>query len=406
MGEKPHATGWVLVIRDVTETRVIQRRAQLQERLAAVGQLAAGIAHDFNNILGAIILYSEMALHTPDLDPKNRERLTTIFQQAERAATLTRQILDFSRRTVMDQTPIDLATFLIETEELLSRTLREHIRIELDFADEHYVVNADPTRMQQIIMNLALNAQDAMPDGGDLRFELSRLRVVEGQLPPYRDMAPGPWVQLRVSDTGVGIPPEITAHIFEPFYTTKDPGDGSGLGLAQVYGIVKQHGGFIDVESHLGLGTTFIIYLPALEVEIERPDVLPRFIPANGHRELILVVEDDEATLRAVNEILETLNYRVLSAKDGRQALNIIEHHNGGVDLVLSDLVMPEMGGVALYHELEDRKIDAKMIFMTGYPLGTGTRELLDHKKVTWLQKPIRSDTLAKVINDTLNGKS
>ncbi len=406
MGEEPRSNGWVLVIRDVTGERAIQHRIQLQERLAAVGQLAAGIAHDFNNILGAIILYSEMALQTSKLSAKNRERLTTIFQQAERAATLTRQILDFSRRTVMDQAPMDLATFLMETEKLLSRTLRENIRIDLSLQDENFVVSADPTRIQQIIMNLALNAQDAMPKGGELCFELSRLRVIEGEPPPYRDMAPGMWVQLRVSDTGVGIPPEITPHIFEPFYTTKDPGDGSGLGLAQVYGIVKQHGGFIDVDSHLGMGTTFIIYLPALEVPVEYSDTLPMAISADGRKELILVVEDDEATLNAVHEILETLNYRVLTATDGRQALDIIESFNGGVDLVLSDLVMPEMGGVALYQELEGRSFSTKVIFMTGYPLGAGTRELLDHKKVTWLQKPIRSETLARVIQDALNGGS
>lgn len=406
MGEEPRSNGWVLVIRDVTHERETQHRIHLQERLAAVGQLAAGIAHDFNNILGAIILYSEMALQTSKLSSKNRERITTIFQQAERAATLTRQILDFSRRTVMDQTPMDLGSFLVETEKLLSRTLRENIRIDLSLQDENFVVSADPTRIQQIIMNLALNAQDAMPNGGELCFELSRLRVMVGRPPPYRDMAPGIWVQLRVSDTGVGIPPEIAPHIFEPFYTTKDPGDGSGLGLAQVYGIVKQHGGFIDVDSHLGMGTTFIIYLPALEVPVEYSDTLPMTITAGGHKELILVVEDDEATLNAVHEILETLNYRVLTATDGRQALNIIESFNGGVDLVLSDLVMPEMGGVALYQELEDRSFNTKVIFMTGYPLGAGTRELLDHKKVTWLQKPIRSDKLARVIQDALNGGS
>lgn len=398
-----YASGWVLVIRDVTIERETQHRAQLQERLAAVGQLAAGIAHDFNNILGAIILYSEMALQTGELSSKNRERIRTVFQQAERAATLTRQILDFSRRTVMDQAPLDLGLFLRETEQLLSRTLPENIRLSFECDSEPYVVSADPTRVQQILMNLALNARDAMPQGGQLYFELSRLHVPVGEAPPYRDMAPGHWVQLSVTDSGMGIPPEIEPHIFEPFYTTKDPGDGSGLGLAQVYGIVKQHGGFIDVDSRVGIGTTFIIYLPAIEVPVESSLAYPSIISANGRKEVVLVVEDDVATLDAVNEILETLNYAVIKALDGQEALEIIQARNGQVDLVLSDLVMPVMGGVKLYREIEGLEVKTKVIFMTGYPLGRGTRDLLDEKKVTWVQKPLRSDTLARVIRDVLD---
>jgi two-component system cell cycle sensor histidine kinase/response regulator CckA len=403
MGGETKSSGWVLVTRDITDERETQRRVQLQERLAAVGQLAAGIAHDFNNIIGAIILYSEMVLQTPDLEEKNRERMTTIFQQAGRAATLTRQILDFSRRTVMDQAPMDLISFLKETEKLLSRTLRENIQLRLDCQDNNCVINADPTRIQQIIMNLAFNAQDAMPHGGELCFELSHIRVEDGKSGPYRDMAPGIWIQLKVADSGVGMPPEITQHIFEPFFTTKEPGAGSGLGLAQVYGIVKQHGGYIDVESRVGLGTTFVIYFPALEVPVEETATMPGTFSASGDQEQILVVEDDEATLNAVFEILETLNYRVYTARDGRQALEIIERENGNIDLILSDLVLPEMGGVALYRELENRSIDTKIIFMTGYPLGTGTKELLDYNKVTWMQKPVRSETLANVIYDAIN---
>jgi len=404
MGNGSRSHGWVLVTRDITDERETQRRVQLQDRLAAVGQLAAGIAHDFNNIIGAIILYSEMVLQTPDLGEKNKERVTTIFQQAGRAATLTHQILDFSRRTVMDQAPMDLVSFLKETEKLLSRTLRENIQLKLSLSDSHCVINADPTRIQQIIMNLAFNAQDAMPKGGELCFNLTRIRVLEGMTAPYRDMGTGSWIQLKVTDTGVGMPPEISQHIFEPFFTTKEPGAGSGLGLAQVYGIVKQHGGYIDVNSHVGQGTTFDIYLPALEVPVEKSTTLPGTFTTSGHQEQILVVEDDEATLNAVFEILETLNYRVFAARDGRQALEIIDQEDGSIDLILSDLVLPEMGGVALYRELESRNIDTKVIFMTGYPLGTGTKELFDYNKVTWIQKPIRSETLANVIHNAING--
>ena len=406
MESAPRIGGWVLVIRDVTAEKEIQSRVQLQDRLAAVGQLAAGIAHDFNNILGAIILYTEMLLQTQGLSSKNRDRLATIYQQAERAATLTRQILDYSRRTVMDQAPMDLGPFLKDIERLLSRTLPEGIRVKLECEDDNYVVNADPARIQQILMNLAFNARDAMLDGGELHFELSRLRIEPSELPPFRDMAPGAWLQLRVSDSGVGIAPEILPHIFEPFYTTKGPGEGSGLGLAQVYGIVKQHDGYIDVKSQIGVGTTFIIYLPAIEVPEWSSVTALANVLVDGKEELILVVEDDMATQIAVCDILETLNYRVLTAANGREALEIIGQHNGAIDLVLCDLIMPEMGGVELYQELMVREIGTQVVFMTGYPLGTGTRELLDQKGVTWLQKPLRSDTLARLIREVLDRQS
>ena len=402
----PQIGGWVLVIRDFTAEKETQRRVQLQDRLAAVGQLAAGIAHDFNNILGAIILYTEMLLQTQGLSTKNRDRLATIYQQAERAATLTRQILDYSRRTAMDQTTMDLGPFLKDIKRLLSRTLPEGIQVKLECEDENYVVNADPARIQQILMNLAFNARDAMLDGGELRFELSRLRIEPSELPPFRDMAPGAWLQLRVSDSGVGIAPDILPHIFEPFYTTKGPGEGSGLGLAQVYGIVKQHDGYIDVKSQIGVGTTFIIYLPAIEVPEWSSVTALANVLVDGKEELILVVEDDKATQIAVRDILETLNYQVLTAANGREALEIIGQHNGAINLILSDLVMPEMGGVELYQELRVREIGTEVVFMTGYPLGTGTRELLDKKGVTWLQKPLRSDTLARLIREVLDRQS
>ncbi len=401
----PQVGGWVLVIRDVTTERETQRRIQLQDRLAAVGQLAAGIAHDFNNILGAIILYSEMLLKRAELSDKDRERMMTIYEQAERAATLTRQILDYSRRTVMDQTPMDLALFLDDTQKLLSRTLPEGIQVKFDHGSDNYVVNADPARIQQILMNLAFNARDAMAEGGELHFELSRLLVETDEPPPFRDMAPGAWLQLRVSDTGVGIEPYDLPHIFEPFFTTKSPGEGSGLGLAQVYGIVKQHDGYIDVKSEKGVGTTFIIYLPAIEVpEWSSVEALSSNL-IDGQGETIMVVEDNVATQTAVREILETLNYRVVSASDGKEALEIIENFNGAIDLVLSDMVMPVMGGVELYQKLIERKLATKVVLMSGYPLGAGTRELLDQKGVTWLQKPMRSDALAQLIREVLENR-
>ncbi len=297
--------GWTLLIRNTTDASRIQQMAQQQDRLAAVGQLAAGIAHDFNNIMAAIILYSEMLLSQPDLSGRSYERLTTILQQAQRASGLTRQVLDFSRRSVMEQHPTTLVPFLKELHKLLARTLPESISLRLDFEDEDVIVNADPSRLQQVFMNLALNARDAMPGGGELRFHLGMLDVSDGEVTPSPGMGRGRWVCITVSDTGEGIPAEALPHVFEPFYTTKDVGAGTGLGLAQVYGIVQQHGGHILVWSERGQGTQFSIYLPVLfaaaaPAQAEMPQPVVR-----GHSESVLVVEDDPATREGVRQVLE-----------------------------------------------------------------------------------------------------
>ena len=393
-----------MFIREVTEVRQVQKRAQLQDRLAAVGQLAAGIAHDFNNIMGTIILYSEMLSLEPGLSAQGRERLETVFAQARRAADLTQQILDFGRRAVVARHPMDLVPFLKELQKLMGRTLPENIQMKLLYEEEEYVVSADPGRMQQVFMNLALNARGAMPKGGSLEVEISRLRVKPGERPPFRDMPAREWVRVRVSDTGTGIPAQVLPHVFDPFFTTKAPGEGSGLGLSQVYGIVKQHDGYIDVETHLGEGTTFIIYLPAVSV---RP--LPGGIPARhaaveGRGESILVVEDNAAMLQAMRDALEALNYNVLVALDGTQALERIEEAKDSVALIVSDMVMPNISGMDLYKTVRERYPWIKMILVTGYPLGDKTRQLLEEGKAAWLQKPFDSETLGVKIASLLKG--
>ncbi len=399
--------GWTLLIRDVTEAREIQARAQQQDRLAAVGQLAAGIAHDFNNIMAAIILYAEMVQRNPELTTRDRERLSTILQQAQRASALTRQILDFSRRGIVESHPMDLAPFLKELQKLLERTLPEGIDIKLIHEPEEFILSADPARLQQVFMNLALNARDAMPDGGELAIELSRFILAPQDTPSFTDMAPGEWLRITVSDTGTGIPEEHISRIFEPFFTTKPPGQGTGLGLAQVYGIVKQHGGFIDVESREGKGTTFILYFPALK--LDGPEIIelePSTVAqVQGQQETILLVEDDSATRTAVLETLQSLNYRVLVAVDGQQALQIFEQHQDEIDLVLSDLVMPGIGGMQLYQNLRARRPDLKLVLMTGYPTGSGTRDLLERENVIWVQKPLDSQTIARIVQKSLHGQ-
>jgi PAS domain S-box-containing protein len=386
----------------LAELRETQRIAILQERLAAVGQLAAGIAHDFNNIMAAISLFSDLLLREPNLSIKGRERLSIIIMQTQRAATLIRQILDFSRKTVMDLHPIDLGPFLKEFEKLLERTLPENIRLILVRDNKDFIVNADPGRIQQVFMNLVLNARDAMRKGGELCIEIDHYRFRSDQQTPFPGMDRSGWVRIRVADTGTGIPADVLPYIFEPFFTTKGPGQGTGLGLAQVYGIVKQHNGFIDVASQDGEGTIFTIYLPSLEILIPKEPMLDRHLIDNGEGETILVVEDDEAARQGICETLEGLNYHVLRASNGREALTFIGAGAESVDLVLSDIVMPEMGGMELYQEVQEIAPELPLVLITGYPLGKGTRELLDENRLVWLQKPLDVEELAREMRKML----
>jgi two-component system cell cycle sensor histidine kinase/response regulator CckA len=403
----PTPAGWVMVIRDVTQQREIQQRVQQQERLAAVGQLAAGIAHDFNNILATVVLYAQMTARMADLPSTVRERMKTINQQAGHATNLIQQILDFSRRAVLERRPLDLAVLMKEHVKLLERTLPENIEIRLDYEPDEYAtpftINADPTRMQQMMTNLALNARDAMPGGGDLHIGLKRIEIEPGESPPLPEMQAGEWVQVTVSDTGTGIPSDVLPHIFEPFFTTRAP-LGSGLGLAQVHGIVGQHGGRIDVDTQVGRGTTFTIYLPVHLLELST-DVPPKGLPAlvTGREETILVVEDNAAMRKALVESLQLLNYRVLEATNGQKALAMLEQHGDDIDLLLSDVVMPGMGGVALLHASRERGLTVPVVMLTGHPLEREMEELRAQGMLEWLPKPPSLEELAEVIASALH---
>jgi PAS domain S-box-containing protein len=395
----PIPKGWVLVIRDVTKQREVERRVQQQERLVTVGQLAAGMAHDFNNILAVIALYTGMSLHNPSLPQETRERLQIVGEQAQRASHLIQQILDFSRRAVLERGPLDLVAFLKEQIRLLQRTLPEDIQIDLAYGKDQYTINADPTRIQQAIINLSTNARDAMPEGGRLHFGLERISLQEHDAPPLPEMSHGQWIRLTVTDTGTGILPEMQPHIFDPFFTTKEPGQGTGLGLAQVYGIVKQHAGHIDFETEGGCGTTFILYLPTLEIQPTRPSASSRESIAQGHGQTILVVEDEVATRQALVVSLEGLNYRVLEAANGQQALEIFEQHADVIDLVLSDMVMPKVGGKALLHAIRERHPTVRVIMMTGHPLKEKEFEDLRISGLkNWILKPFSLEQLAEAI--------
>ena len=402
----PESEDWVLVINDVTQEREVQRRIQQQERLVAVGQMAAGIAHDFNNIMATIVLYAQMSARMEGLPAPVRERMVTINQQAQHATRLIRQILDFSRRAVLERRPLDLLPLLKEQVQMLERALPESIGVDLIYGPDEYVVNADPTRMQQVVMNLALNARDAMPEGGILRIALERIEIKPGESLPLPEMGRAiknrEWVRVTVSDTGIGILPDDLPYIFDPFFTTKAPGEGSGLGLAQVHGIVGQHEGHIDVESQVGRSTTFTIHLPALPVRSSEPVTLELPPLVSGQGETVLVVEDDLAARQALVESLELLNYRVLAATEGQEALAILERHGDEVALVLSDVVMPGMGGIALLHALRERGLDVSVVMLTGHPLEGEMEDLRSQGLIDWLAKPPDLERLAQVVAQAL----
>jgi len=397
--------GWVVVLRDVTKEWAVQEQLRQHERLAAVGQLAAGIAHDFNNLLQGIIGFAELLQRKPDLDPSTRRGLEVIATQGQRAAQLIRQILDFSRHSVVDQQPLDALSLAKETVKLLQRTLPENIHISLAYDPGSYMVNADAGRLQQVITNLAVNSRDAMPDGGELRLQLSRMNLREGDRPPVAQMPPGHWISLRVADSGTGIPQEDMPHIFEPFFTTKEVGKGTGLGLAQVFGIVKQHNGHITVESptpEFGTGAVFTIYLPEWrDPEAERPSETVADW-AKGQGELILVVDDDDTVRQVCRAMLTSLGYEVLTARDGEQALKTYRNRGDKIAVVLSDIVMPKMGGIDLARELGKLDPKAKVVLITGYPLGKAASELMKYGIAGWLQKPLSLDHLAEVVRKAI----
>jgi GAF domain-containing protein len=400
-GENPQ---WVLTLREVTRERENQKRIQMQERLATVGQLAAGIAHDFNNIMAAILVYADLLVMDSSLSSSSRERAKIIQEQVNRASSLIRQILDFSRRSIMEQISFDLLPFLKELDKLLKRLLPENIQLKLVSSDKSYLVKADPARLQQVFMNLALNARDAMPDGGSLTFELSTLKLKPNVQPPLPEMLPGDWVSISAADTGTGMGMDVLPHIFEPFFTTKSVGEGTGLGLAQVYGIIQQHKGFIDVNSQPGMGTVFTIYLPALThlpLEEEHEESLSGF---DGDGVAVLLVEDDHATREALHQLLAAQNFWVLPAANGLEAFKIYNHAGHHISLVISDVVMPEMGGMSLYRSLQRQNPQLKMLFITGHPVELETEAILEKGKIHWLQKPFSVQEFNRSVQTLLAG--
>ncbi len=405
--DKHNIIGMVMTLQDISQKRAVQARIEKQERLAGIGQLAGGIAHEFNNILTGIIGFAELAgshLHDPKLVGKD---LQYVIDQGQRAAHLVRQMLDFSRKSYIQIRTLAVVEFLQDTVSLLKHTIPENIKVTVTIEPdcEALVIEVDPAQIKQVLTNLVTNAVEAMPNGGTLDFQLSCSPQGPEKpihLPDFenneRQNKPFEMISLSISDTGVGILPKDYAHIFEPFFTTKEVGQGAGLGLSQVYGIVKQHGGEIEISSEAGQGTTCSIYLPARPLapkpvpEIE--DNLPR-----GNGELLGLIGDDPAIRDATGAALEYLGYQVLVTTDRRKALEIREQE--GIALILVDVTSPELGRIALAQSLLKSSPTIQIIALTNY-LPDSFQQALPAGRVTWLQKPWTLGKLAQTVNEAL----
>jgi signal transduction histidine kinase len=391
---------WILVIADITDKKGIQKQIQFQERMAAVGKFSAGIAHDFNNILSAILIYLDLILRDSNLSPTNRHRADAAREQSQRASGLIQRILDFGRDGPQDLVVFDFDNLLKEITGLLKRILPENIQIKLKTPDElgPLPLLGDPMQLQLMLMNLAQNSWDAMPDGGVFEISLERIDIYGDQTPPLPGMDPGEWIMIQVKDSGTGIDPEDQSRIFEPFFTTRESEGGTGLGLAQAYGIIRGHGGYIDLNGTSGEGTIFQIYLPISNREITPAgDAAPGILmDAKGERALI--VEDEKGVQEALRETLEENGFQVIQAFDGESGFRILKETGKDLSLVICDVLMPKMGGTELYYQTRAVYPTLDFIFITGHPEAI-IREEIDQDPHTYLLlKPFRMNDLLEII--------
>nr|MBA3692838.1 PAS domain-containing protein [Acidobacteriota bacterium] len=401
--DKGKRVGWQGVILDITETKRLEEQLKQSQKLESVGRLAGGIAHDFNNMLTAINGYSELTLRTLESDSPLRRNIEEIKKAGERSALLTHQLLAFSRRQVLQPVVLDLNEVIIDTSKMLERMIGEDVQLIIALEPETGLVNVDPGRLSQIIMNLAVNARDAMPQGGTLTIETANLLLEPDEARQKVDILPGAYVMLAVCDTGDGIDDKILQHIFEPFFTTKNIGKGTGLGLSTVYGIVKQSGGNIEVDSKVGAGTTFRIYLPRVAEQSEAAEIKDTSAELPSGTETILLVEDEELVRNLSREILETCGYTVIEARNGLEALEVCENGNCKINLLMTDVVMPQMGGRELAEKLSEKLPNLKILFTSGYTNEGMVRNGVIETSTNFIQKPFTFDTLARKVRELLD---
>jgi PAS domain S-box-containing protein len=388
-------------------TRLVELEAQLRQaqKLEAVGQLAGGVAHDFNNLLTVITGYSEILLNLVPAGDKAREYVADIRAAGERASALTRQLLAFSRKQVLEPRVLDVNNALGDVEKMLRRLIGEHIVLTVVKAPGIGMVRVDPGQLEQVIVNLAVNARDAMPGGGRLTFESAEVTLDDAASAARPGTRPGRYVQLSVTDTGCGMSREVQARVFEPFFTTKETGKGTGLGLATVFGIVSQSDGAIDVTSTVGVGSTFRVWLPVVQAA---PDVVAPGAERQGKtgNETILLVEDDDTVRRIAAVALKTFGYQVLTADCATSALDVARRHPAAIHLMLTDVIMPGMDGEALADAMHGVRAGLPVLFMSGYVDNPSLRARIGARGAHLLQKPFTPQELTRRVREVLDGKS
>ncbi len=405
-GQPIHMFG---AMKDISERMQVQEERQRAEerlrqaaKMEAIGRLAGGVAHDFNNILTGIVGYAELLMDSLDGSDPMLAEVSEIHRAAGRAASLTAQLLAFSRRQIIDPRVLDLNELVNSSSRMIERLIGEDVHLSLAFGDNLGRVRADRGQIEQVLVNLAINARDAMAQGGRLTIETANVELNQAFCAKYPDATPGPYVMLSVADTGVGMSPETLEHLFEPFFTTKERGRGTGLGLSTVYGIARQNGGLVTAHSELGRGSIFRLYLPrvASESEEQAPST-GRTLPSG--RETVLLVEDEEVVRTLANKILSRQGYRVTVATDGAQACEIAEETNGHFDLLLTDVIMPGMNGKQLYERLRANQPDLKVLYMSGYTEETIAHRGLLEPGTNFVQKPFSLETLTRRVREVLD---
>jgi PAS domain S-box-containing protein len=399
-----------VILRDLTEReraeevlRQTARQLQQAQKMEAVGRLAGGVAHDFNNLLTAVLGHAELALAAADPAGTVHADLERLRTAATKAAAVTGQLLTFSRTQKLDPRIVDLGGLVTELAATLHPMLGEDVRLELSLAPDLGLVRADPAQLEQVLMNLTVNARDAMPNGGTLTIEMANVDFAEAVLLTEANLSPGAYVMLELSDTGVGMTPDVQARIFEPFFTTKAPTKGTGLGLPMVYGIVTQSGGQISVYSEPGAGSTFKIYLPRVRAETGERLPVPTEARAAGGTETVLLAEDNEAVRVLVERILRSEGYAVLVAAHGYEALQLAQAHAGTIHLLLTDVMMPGMSGPRLAEELERDRPETAVLFMSGYTEHTVIERGSLREGITYLQKPFTPGVLIRRVREMLD---
>lgn len=399
----PYVRGIVVTYQDITAQRRLEEQLRESQKLEAVGRLAGGVAHDFNNILNIIGGIAHLTLDSLAEESPLREEMQEIIAAVDQGAGLTQQLLAFSRRQVLQPRILDLRQEIVEMARMLRRVIGEDIELVTKIESTGHV-KADPGQMSQVLMNLAVNSRDAMPNGGVLTIATRDVDLDDVTVPRHPDsIQPGSYIEITVHDTGCGMDEHTLAHLFEPFFTTKGPGKGNGLGLSTVYGIVRQSGGSIHVESTPSAGTTFRILLPRVApAPRPAPPAAPQ--PSNANGETVLLVEDAPVIRTVTRRILENNGYRVIEAADGETALRIADEHQGGIDLVLTDIIMPGMSGTVLAHRLLDRYPGLPIVYMSGYTSDQVITDDLRHDRTYFLQKPFAPDRLVRIVKEVMEG--